>query len=995
MNSLKAGSISRNLVLLVVAAVLPALVILLYSGVEHRRLSIDSAQQDVLLLTRSMAESQKDMTGAARQILSTLSLLPAIREGNMEMSEKILEAVFEQNPDFQNITLTDPQGRVLISGGAYTPANLSDRKHFQEALAEERFAAGEYIITRVGDNRPAFAFAHPVMDRDGQPWAVLTAAVSLSRFAHFHEASNLPDRSFLAITDHQGIRLFFYPPMPETNPVGRPIISHSWETARGAEEPAVFFGQGSDGMHRIFAVKPVRLVADEKPYIYLWASIPESHVLGPANAVMLRNLLLLVLATAISIAVACFLGRKNLVGPITGLVNLTRRFADGQLDARLTSAGTQMPTEIATLTRAFHDMASKLEASGQVLRENEARFRLLMNSLDALVYVADMETYEILFINETGKQIFGDITGKLCWQSLQKNQQGPCDFCTNQYLLDENGQPAGIYHWEMENTLTGQWFDIRDRAIKWVDGRVVRLEVATDITSRKQAENRLAEETQRLEVTLKSIGDGVISTNTESRVTLINQAAESITGWSSQEAVGLPLSEVFTLVEEGSGEPCQNPVERVLATGGIVELERQAILRSRDGREINVADSAAPIKDLSGEIIGVVMVFRDITQQLRTDQELVKIKKLESIGALAGGLAHDFNNILTAIRGNIELSLLDSQLPDNTRYLLQEAVKACQRAQELTRQLLTFAKGGQPIRQAASLAEVIRDSADFVLRGSKTACRYLIPDDLWLVDIDKGQISQVVQNLILNASEAMPEGGVIEVACDNILAAETGEVALPGRGDYVKMSVKDHGVGIPANALDRIFDPYFSTKKLGSGLGLAICHSIVSKHDGRITVRSTPGSGTTFEVYLPVSTQAAADVEKPRETEAGAEKARILVMDDEEMIRQVSRAVLGRLGHQVLLAEDGDAAVRIYREAMAQEAPIDLMIMDLTIPGGKGGKETIKEILALDPAAKVVVASGYSHDPIMANYADYGFSAALAKPFDLRELTRVVNRLLG
>ncbi|MFZ1954084.1 MAG: ATP-binding protein [Desulfobacterales bacterium] len=220
---------------------------------------------------------------------------------------------------------------------------------------------------------------------------------------------------------------------------------------------------------------------------------------------------------------------------------------------------------------------------------------------------------------------------------------------------------------------------------------------------------------------------------------------------------------------------------------------------------------------------------------------------------MPGGIAHDFNNILVAILGNIDLSLRDPNLTDETRKLLKKAVKASYQVRDLTQQLLTFAKGGEPIKEAASLVDVVKDSANFVLRGAKVACRYFFPDDLWLVDIDKGQISQVVQNIILNARNAMPGGGGIEVACGNVSSTSSMNMVLPVSGNHVKMSIKDTGIGIPANVFDRVFDPYFSTKQKGSGLGLAISHSIISKHGGHIAVQSTPGVGTTFTVYLPAS----------------------------------------------------------------------------------------------------------------------------------------------
>jgi len=698
------------------------------------------------------------------------------------------------------------------------------------------------------------------------------------------------------------------------------------------------------------------------------------------------------LTTVMSLFIAWAIGKNTLISPIKNLVTLTRKFAEGNLGARNKRA--DKLDEFGALTRAFHDMADTLIMSQKAVRENEARFRLVMDSLDALVYVSDMNTYQVLFINEYGRKIFGDITGKICWQSLQKGQRGPCPFCTNKYLLDGEGNPGRIYTWEFQNTVSGNWFFIHDRAIKWVDDRIVRLEVATDISKRKLSETRLAEETERLAVTLRSIGDGVITTDTQGRVILINKVAEMLTGWESDKAVGRPIAEVFETINDVTRQPCESPVDKVLTSGGNIGMAAHTALISKHGQEISIADSGAPIRDKDGQIIGVVLVFRDIREQLRTEQELIKVKKLESIGVLAGGIAHDFNNILVAILGNIDLSLRDSNLTNRTQKLLKEALKASHQARDLTQQLLTFAKGGEPIKEAASLVDVVKDSANFVLRGDNVTCRYFFPDDLWLVDIDKGQISQVVQNIILNASNAMPGGGIVEVSCENVRSAGSKSIALPRGGNHVKVSIKDCGVGIPANVLDKIFDPYFSTKQQGSGLGLAIAHSIISKHDGHISVQSTPGVGTTFMVFLPASARSSEKANKAEQADLSTKKSKILVMDDEELVRNFLHTMLCQMGHKVLLAKEGREAVRIYKESIDSDTPIDLVIMDLTIPGGMGGKEAVQKILAIDPEAKVIVSSGYSNDPVMANFKDYGFFSAIAKPYRLFEITKIINQLI-
>jgi PAS domain S-box-containing protein len=516
-----------------------------------------------------------------------------------------------------------------------------------------------------------------------------------------------------------------------------------------------------------------------------------------------------------------------------------------------------------------------------------------------------------------------------------------------------------------------------------------------EVNVRLKAEEEILEEKERFKVTLACIGDGVITTDLEGKVVLVNNVAQKLTGWSQQEASGCPLSEVFKIVNEETGKPCSSTVDKVLSSGEIVGFTNHSALISRDGSKHSIEDSGAPIINTSGKIIGIVMVFRDVTEQRRTEEELLKIRKLESVGVLAGGIAHDFNNILCSILGNIELASTYTSSESEARPLLDQAIKASVRAKELTRQLLTFAKGGEPVKEVASIASMITDSADFVLRDSSVVCNYDIPEDLLKVEVDGGQISQVLQNIVINASQAMPEGGVINVICENV-KDPANESFLLQEKKYIKIKIVDSGEGIPEKYVDRIFDPFFSTKHSGSGLGLAICHSIITKHEGHILVKSEPGKGTIFTIYLPAiadednsTVQTATSIEKCRKG------AFIMVMDDDEMICKMARRMLERRGHDVVLARDGLEAIEVYKKHLGSSKPIDLIIMDLTIPGGLGGKDAVKKILKIDPDALVAVSSGYSNDPVMSDYGSYGFKAAIAKPFTMAELDKAISTILG
>jgi nitrogen-specific signal transduction histidine kinase/ActR/RegA family two-component response regulator len=393
-----------------------------------------------------------------------------------------------------------------------------------------------------------------------------------------------------------------------------------------------------------------------------------------------------------------------------------------------------------------------------------------------------------------------------------------------------------------------------------------------------------------------------------------------------------------------------------------------------------------------GKVNGGVLTFRDVGEKLKLQEEINKTQKLESIGILAGGIAHDFNNYLTGIIGNISLVMFKISDSDNIYNLLSEAEKAAIRAKDLTQQLLTFAKGGAPIKEQVSIDSLIKDSADFVLRGSKSACTYHFAENLWLAEIDKGQISQVIQNIVLNASQAMIDGGTITILVENTVIRASDHKQL-NSGDYLKITITDNGPGISEADFDKIFIPYYSTKSAGHGLGLSICHSILRRHGGDIKVNSETGKGAIFTMYLP-ATRTKLVHKLTTESDFSGNKEKILFMDDEEMLREFAGSLLENFGYEYSCVEDGTAAISAYQQAFESGSPFDLVIMDLTVPGGMGGELAIKEILKINPAAKAIVSSGYSNHPIMSNYQTYGFKGVIVKPFELDRFFSVLKAVL-
>ncbi len=509
----------------------------------------------------------------------------------------------------------------------------------------------------------------------------------------------------------------------------------------------------------------------------------------------------------------------------------------------------------------------------------------------------------------------------------------------------------------------------------------------------RKSEAAFAAEKERLAVTLYSIGDGVITTDTMSRVLSINKIAEQLTGWSQAEALGKPMASLFNLVHENTRETCPNPLEAVLSAGVAHGLDQPAILIARDGTERLIADTAAPIRDRDGGIVGAVVVFRDVTAKQKSEAELLKESKLESVGLLAGGIAHDFNNILQGIIGNLSLARMSAHSTEKMLERLAAMEKSALRAKDLTQQLVMFARGGAPIRTRVQLTNSVREATLFALAGSNVHCEFSLPTDIWSVDVDEGQFRQVINNIVLNAVQAMPDGGKIEVRAENV-EFTAGFLPPLAAGRYVKVLVRDYGVGIKPEHLPRIFDPYFTTRKHARGLGLASAYAVIRKHEGQINVDTQVGRGTTFQIYLPASVKAVESPVAETDQKRFFGQGRVLVMDDEQDILMLVREMLELMGYEVEVARDGAEALQRYMASKRGGNPFSAVIMDLTIPEGMGGKEAIRRLREMDPHVKAIVSSGYSYDPVMASFREYGFSGVIPKPYVMEDLGRVLEEVI-
>lgn len=496
------------------------------------------------------------------------------------------------------------------------------------------------------------------------------------------------------------------------------------------------------------------------------------------------------------------------------------------------------------------------------------------------------------------------------------------------------------------------------------------------------------EEWRKLSSVVEASPNAVLIVNTQYMIEYVNPAFCALSGLTAEELVGRPLEALRPVLNLGG------LWDTIIAINKRGETWRGDMWIPEVQGERRLLDMTIfPIRGPDGEITHFAALGRDVTEQRRLQEEVMKVEKLESLGVLAGGIAHDFNNILMGILGNISLARMYQHDRHMVENVLADAERAVLRARDLTKQLLVFAKGGAPVLKPETLQDVIRDTSEFVLRGSKVRGVYELPADLWPANVDKGQFSQVIQNLVLNAVQAMPSGGTITIRGENLTLAHMQVPPLPA-GRYVRITVQDEGIGIPQTYLRRIFEPYFTTKQAGSGLGLSVVYSIMRQHGGTVTVESELGKGARFYLYLPAAESTV--VEKPADQPAlRTGSARVLVMDDDMMVQQVLKGMLRHLGYQVDVVNDGEEMLEAYASALAGGEPYGVVIMDLTIPGGMGGKEAVRELKRRFPQARAIVSSGYASDPIMASYRDYGFDGVIPKPFTLEDLSQVVYEVLN
>ena len=651
-----------------------------------------------------------------------------------------------------------------------------------------------------------------------------------------------------------------------------------------------------------------------------------------------------------------------------------------------TGTGVYTEGKPVTVIGAICDITAR-KKNEERLKQLYQEKKLLLDNIEVQMwYLKDIETYGL--VNKAHASFFGveinQLENKPLWEIMSTKEEA-------QICIEGNKR---VFR-EKKRIKTEEWVrdsrgNIRLLAItkspKLNDEGNVEFVVcsAVDITDQRRAEKALRESERHYRQIVELLPISIF-VHSKEEILFANTAAANLVNAANRKE--LKRKSILDFLHPGYWETLDNLMKE--------------IIEKRDTKKIMIARLLLPTgmvidvelvltNFLYHKVKAVQIVAYDLTRRRKMEEEIFKADKLESIGILAGGIAHDFNNYLATLLGNICLAMSYKNDYSKVYNKLENMKKATLRAKDLSHQLFVFAKGAKPVKKVTSIEDLLMESTKFTLSGTSVSCQLSIAEDLYSAEVDEGQITQVIHNIIINAVHAMDEGGTIQVKAENVIIDEDSDEALVNlqQGNYIKMSIEDNGPGIPSPYLKKIFDPFFSTKIQGSGLGLATSYSIITNHDGRIVVETVEGKGTAFHIYLPAAREIAVKNNRSEAVYYGS--GRILVVDDDEEVRETIGEMLRYLNYKVDFARDGSQALDKYIKAKKTLQPFDLVVMDLTIPGGMGGKQTIKKLVEVDPSVKAVVASGYFEDPVMSSFEEYGFKGVIKKPFKIEELSEVI-----
>jgi PAS domain S-box-containing protein len=688
---------------------------------------------------------------------------------------------------------------------------------------------------------------------------------------------------------------------------------------------------------------------------------------------------------------------RDRAGKVIGFVGIhvditDRKKAEAEikkLTSDLETKAAEIQDKYETACRMLKQETAGRRRSEEMLRESEANLRAILNSSLESIFLVD-RTGKVIEINEASAKNIGVAREAIIGRHV--SEFGPPEVHEQNWKYFEKVIETGKAE-RFEGLNRGRMFEYSFYPVVSEDGSVSAIAAyIIDVTEKRAFEEKLRMSEQQYRTLAESSNEMIFMIDCEGVIRYVNNFAAKSYGARPEDLIGKKHDDIFPpdIARRHNAQ-----IAKVFETGKPVYTYDRVERMKNPDRTIWIDAMLVPVTDETGKPVSVLGISRDITDRKKLNDEIIRSSKLESLGTLAGGIAHDFNNVLMGIIGNITMAGKHASGDDKLQILLRRAEKIAYKARSLTEQLITFARGGAPVKKTVSLSELIRETAQFAMTGANAGCELSLAEDLWPAEVDEGQIVQVFTNILINSRQAMPEGGKVVIGASNILI-EPENAAMAPAGKYVSVSFSDSGCGISPEDISRIFDPFFSRKDDGKGLGLATAYSIIKRHSGAISVESD-GRGTTFTVLLPASDNLPA----PEKTCGGGapekisciefEGIRILVMDDDESVLFPICDMLAYMGCSVRSAVNGEQACEEYERAFGRGRPFDLLILDLVVKGGMGGVETLQKIRRIDKDARAVVSSGYSNDPVMANYKDYGFCGALIKPYCQQQVIEILQ----
>ncbi len=763
---------------------------------------------------------------------------------------------------------------------------------------------------------------------------------------------------------------------------GKTALEKDWEfTALLQSIPQAVIYLNADGTicmmnaaaERIVGVSKDQLMQATVFDIHMNALNEDGSVLHPDKNPILRAIKE---GVAVRDAVIGIMSRKNGQCRWMKITALPHRLPDGN-----------MPAEVFV---TFEEITERRIAQ-QNLQKAEERYRHLFNSIGdgiSLVSINDDGTPgKIIDVNDELCRILGYTRNEMlsfkppdiCEMSFDLWQESITQLRKSKHAIFELVGIAADGHRipvEMNNHIID------------FEGKPHYLSIARDLTERKKTERKLLESEKRFREMFETSADGIATTDFEGNITDCNRAFISMLGYSTLEEL---LSKSFRDFSPAEYHDLDRKMIRGTIEKGYCDVYEKEYLRKDGGRfPVNIRRWLQ--RDSTDRPIGQWAIIRNISEKKRMDAEIMKARHIESLSKLAGGIAHDFNNLLGGIFGYIDIARELADSPVKTGEYLTKAVKMIGRAKNLTQRFLTFSKGGAPVKSLCSIADIIRDTVTLTLAGKNVVAQLKIAENLSFCDIDAAQIAQVINNILTNAQHAMPDGGTVMISVKNLRVSRKTNVPC-ANGAYVKITIKDHGCGIPKSILDHVFDPFAAPSPKGVGLGLSICHSVIKQHNGHIAIKSEVGKGTEVVIYLPASQEIAYKAENTTEKPIHGH-GKILVMDDEDFVLEIAAKMLSSIGYTVKTVQHGEEAINVFKKSKEQGSPFDAIILDLTVTGGMGGAKTCENLLHIDPGANVIASSGFSNDPVMANPAKFGFKAILKKPYLSGELSAILHKLV-